>query len=138
MSCVEVRFELPPDVQEFDSVGAPLRLELAQTRVRVSELIAQTVLAQVSMRRAMAEPQRDHLDEDEIRRQRELGRIVLPRPQNLADELQQHVERAQQAFADRRYRMILDGRWLTALDEEVELVEDSALVFLRLTPLVGG
>ncbi len=136
MVCLDVAFDLPADVTDFDPASGPLRLELAQSVMRVSDLIAQAVTTQVMLRRLARGPAREYLDDEALRQQLARGRVALD--QTTEPDLAREIEHARQGFAEGRYRMILDGAWLSDLDEEVELSEHGKLVFLRLTPLVGG
>jgi hypothetical protein len=45
---------------------------------------------------------------------------------------------AEEAFGRNGFFVIVDGRQIESLDEELELTADSDVRFLRLTPLVGG
>jgi hypothetical protein len=88
------------------------------------------------LRRLTRGPARAYLDDEALRQQLASGRVALDK--SAEPDLAREIERARQGFAEGRYRMILDGAWLSDLDEEVELSEHGKLVFLRLTPLVGG
>jgi|SRR6476620_11592742 hypothetical protein len=46
--------------------------------------------------------------------------------------------RALQAFRGNGFLLLVDGRQLDDLDQEIELRPDSKISFLRLVPLVGG
>ena len=137
MVCLDVAFELSADATDFDPTSGPLQLELEQQTMRVSDLIAQAVTTQVMLRRVARGPARDFLDEEALRQQLARGRVALDKD-SVEPDLAREIERARQGFAEGRYRMILDGSWLSDLDEEVELTDHGKLVFLRLTPLVGG
>lgn len=136
MVCLDVAFELPADANDFDPASGPLQLELAQPLMRVSDLIAQAVTTQVMLRRLASGPAQAFLDDEALRKQLARGRVALD--PTAAPDLAREIERAREGFAAGRYRMILDGVWLSDLDEEVELTDHGKLVFLRLTPLVGG
>jgi hypothetical protein len=136
MVCLDVAFELPADATDFDPASGPLQLQLAQPVMRVSDLIAQAVTTQMMLRRLTRGPARAYLDDEALRQQLASGRVALDK--SAEPDLAREIERARQGFAEGRYRMILDGAWLSDLDEEVELSEHGKLVFLRLTPLVGG
>jgi hypothetical protein len=59
-------------------------------------------------------------------------------------EVQQEVDpqlavaTALQAFDDGIYYVVIDGSQCRSLDEQVFVVDDSSVVFLRLVPLAGG
>ena len=125
MVCLDVAFELSADATDFDPTSGPLQLELEQQTMRVSDLIAQAVTTQVMLRRVARGPARDFLDEEALRQQLARGRVALDKD-SVEPDLAREIERARQ------------GSWLSDLDEEVELTVHGKLVFLRLTPLVGG
>jgi hypothetical protein len=137
MVCLDVAFELAVDATDFDPASGPLQLQLPQAVMRVSDLIAQAVTTQVMLRRLSTGPARPYLDDDALRQQLARGRVALDKHADEPD-LTREIERARQGFVEGRYRMILDGAWLSDLDEQVELTDHGKLVFLRLTPLVGG
>jgi hypothetical protein len=51
---------------------------------------------------------------------------------------EQQYARALQAFQGNGFLLLVDGRQLEQLDEQVELRHDSEISFLKLVPLVGG
>ena len=51
---------------------------------------------------------------------------------------QQQFEKALEAFEGNRVLILINDRQAEALDEEFEVRPDTAVTFLRLTPLVGG
>jgi hypothetical protein len=48
------------------------------------------------------------------------------------------ADRAEQAFLKNGFFVLVDGRQVEELDEELALTADSEIRFVRLTPLVGG
>jgi hypothetical protein len=48
------------------------------------------------------------------------------------------AERAEEAFGRNGFFVLVDGRQVEDLDEELALTADSEIRFVRLTPLVGG
>lgn len=65
---------------------------------------------------------------------------IIPGGQNLNQEVdpEEAVASALQAFDDGFYLVIVDGKELRSLDQQVCLRSDSRLTFLRLAMLVGG
>ena len=59
---------------------------------------------------------------------------ILPQPLDLEAE----VRKAQQAFAEGRFLILVDGCRYTRLDEPVTLTPQSVARFIRLMPLTGG
>jgi hypothetical protein len=51
---------------------------------------------------------------------------------------QRQADEAEKAFARNGFFVLVDGRQLEDLDEELALTADSEIRFVRLTPLVGG
>ncbi|MCB1626906.1 MAG: hypothetical protein KDI37_10275 [Xanthomonadales bacterium] len=136
MALLDVSFELADAVEGFAGDTRPLQLDLPVQRLRAADLIAQAVTTQLTLRRLSQPTSADWLDEAEIARQRARGKVTLN--DSAEPDVQAEIARAQRAFADGRFRMLLDGQWLSELDEEVELGETGKLLFLRLTPLQGG
>ncbi|PWR24517.1 hypothetical protein [Zavarzinia aquatilis] len=62
----------------------------------------------------------------------------IDRPGFRPPEMEQEVLRAFSAFARGGFIMLLDGRQICDLDEELVLRPESEAVFLNLTPLQGG
>ena len=136
MALLDVSFELADAVEGLANDARSLQLDLPVQRLRAADLIAQAVTTQLTLRRLSQSPQGEWLDEAEIARQRTRGKVTLN--ERAEPDVKAEIARAQRAFADGRFRMLLDGQWLTELDEEVELGETGKLLFLRLTPLQGG
>lgn len=117
-----------------------LTLAIGEERLSVRALIAATVRTQIALRKAMqaADPARDHLDDDAIKRQHRFGRIALASRPVADPEVEHEIERALLAFEQRAYQIVVDGHWLRELDQEVDLRSTQRMVFLRLMPLRGG
>lgn len=60
----------------------------------------------------------------------------MPRPRHI--DWEQQAELALEAFASNRFFVLIDGRQVEDLDEELHLTADSDVRFIRLVPLVGG
>lgn len=139
---VEVRSKVPGAAGE----GLPdVLLELADERTTAGELIRRAVTEQVRLlavdragdRRAL---DRQYLSADEIRAQAAGGVVRLPRPAPPPDDDEAEVEvgRARRAFERGVFVVFVGGRQVTTLDEPIRLRLGEPVVFLRLTPLVGG
>lgn len=124
------RWELPVD--DLVPGGAPLTLR---------EFIERVVRAEVA---AFGERQADGrlvrlLSEQEIDVQAARGRVEFG-----GRELDQQVEVdgsvgvALESFEDGLYFVLIDGHQYESLDEQVNVVSDSRVMFLRLVPLAGG
>jgi hypothetical protein len=61
-----------------------------------------------------------------------------PRPRRRPIDWERQALVAEEAFETNGFFLLVDGRQLETLDEEVELGVDSDIRFLRLVPLVGG
>jgi hypothetical protein len=51
---------------------------------------------------------------------------------------QQQYDKALKAFQGNGFIILVDGRQLEELEDEIELRPDSQISFLKLVPLVGG
>lgn len=134
-----------------DPVLAPVTLNLPEETITVAELIRRTVEEQVGELRA-----RQYLDFEQARRtldrqyltaeemveQAEQG-AIRPRPSRRALHPRQvdpeaEVARALHAFEGGAYLILVDGRRVERLDEEIRFAPGTTVTFLRLMPLVGG
>ena len=50
----------------------------------------------------------------------------------------QQFQRACSSFANNGFLLLVDGRQVTALDDELDLANGSEVDFLKLVPLIGG
>jgi predicted RNA-binding Zn ribbon-like protein len=111
----------------------PLRLELASDHLTLREVITRAVEVEVRGK--------------EAREAAALGEILVVlfghgagaieewrSPSDLAGE----TEQALQAFAEGRYRVFMDGRPVTDLDERLAVGLRSQVTFVRVVPLVSG
>jgi hypothetical protein len=136
---VEVRGKVPG----ADGDGLPdvlVELEAGVTTVR--ELIRLAVGEQVRRLRGDAARcrralDRQYLSEEDVREQARTGAIRLPTSPGRLD-VAAEVAKAQRAFEREVFVVFAGGRQLRGLDEEVPLRIGQPIVFLRLTPLVGG
>ena len=120
-------------------LGAPARLVLEfplQETVSVADLIRLKV--EEEARRLIAMQTLDQCPEAGLGREYQdltSGALaILPQPLDLEAE----VHKAQQAFAEGRFLILVDGHRYTRLDEPVTLTPQSAAKFVRLMPLTGG
>jgi hypothetical protein len=124
-------FELPPpDDQRQGSSPATLR-----------DLIARTVRHEVDAFRGRQLDNRflRALSREQIEAAVEIG-AVRSGGVDLEQELDvdDAVSTALQAFEDGLYYVFVDRAQCHSLDEQVQLTENSAVLFLRLVPLAGG
>ena len=133
---VEVRSRVPGAAGE---ALPDVLLALASERTTARELIRRAVEEQVRQlrvdsgrcRRAL---DRQYLSAEEIRAQAATGTVRMPTEPDLATE----VARAQRAFEHHVFVVLVGGRQVERLDEEVVLKLGEPVAFLRLVPLVGG
>jgi hypothetical protein len=142
---VPVRVEVRSKVPGAAGDGLPdVLLELADERTTAGELIRRAVSEQVRLLaadrpRARRALDRQYLSPDEIRAQATTGVVRLPPPDpdpEAATEAE--VTRAHRAFERGAFVVFAGGHQATTLDEELHLRLGEPVVFLRLTPLVGG
>jgi hypothetical protein len=120
------------------------RLDFALPRISVRELIHERVRLELERlgEWRSAEPATLALTETEKR----LNGAARPSPISgllTADDshggsASRQISRAEQAFLEGRYFVLLDDRQAESLDEQVELERTSEVTFLLLTPLRGG
>lgn len=134
-----------------EPVLEPVRLRLASERLTVAALIRRAVEEQVrelrvrqyldaeAARRAL---DRQYLSADEIDAQAAGGVVRLRQPRRERRtrpvEAEAEVERALRAFEAGAYVILIDGRRVERLDEEVTVAPGTSVTFLRLMPLIGG
>ncbi|MDD5275487.1 MAG: hypothetical protein PHR16_05340 [Methylovulum sp.] len=129
----------------------PVYLELATERITVRDLIARAVTEQIqellAQHRAKAglvhlALARQYLSLKDIQKQAETGRISLPAerkdPSAAIIDTAEEIKKAHSGFEAQAFQALLDGVPLESLDENIVLKRETKIVFLRLTPLVGG
>ncbi|MBL6987475.1 MAG: hypothetical protein ISR72_10665 [Methylobacter sp.] len=135
-------------------VGAglkPVYLELETECITVRDLIARAVTEQIQelleqhrieaglVHLALA---RQYLSLKDIQKQAEMGRISLPverkDPSAAIIDTDKEIKKAHSGFEAQAFQVLLDGVPLESLDENIVLKRETKIVFLRLTPLVGG
>ncbi len=125
-------------------------LDLLDERITVAELIRRTVEEQVHdlliKRKMDAEEARGALDRQymtpqEVLEQAQKGAVRFPskRVKQVPQiDAQAEVKKALGAFKAGAYFVMIDGRQVERLDEEITFAPGTKVTFLRLTPLVGG
>jgi hypothetical protein len=130
----------------------PVIVRLLEQRITVADLIRRTVEEQVrdltlkrklSLEQAHRTLDRQYLTDADVESQAEHGRIGMPGSrQNRASppeiDVDREVEKAQHAFNARAFYILVDGRQMESLDDELVFAPGVKVVFLRLMPLVGG
>lgn len=111
-----------------------LTLQIADTRLAAKELVRRRIYEEVA--RHAAQP-------------RSFAGLVIPEPRRRDDveviaggaralNWQRQTEVALRAFEAQRLILLVNGRQIESLDEEIAIQPDTEVVFLRLVPLVGG
>jgi hypothetical protein len=118
-------------------------VELAQERTTARELIGRAVEEQVRVLRAdrlrcRGALDRQYLSAEEIRAQAATGVVRMPPPVPAEADVAVEVARAQGAFERNVFAVFVGGRQVDGLDDEIVVRLGEPVVFLRLTPLVGG
>ncbi|MFI5915268.1 hypothetical protein [Dactylosporangium sp. NPDC051541] len=132
---IEVRSRVPGR----DRDEMPVATVEAADVVTVGELIAGAVAEQVRLlggdmrRRALLD--RHYLTDADIREQAAGGAI---RPPGVEPDADVEAARARRAFERGAFVVFAGGRRLEHLDDPVILRAGEPVLFLRLTPLVGG
>ncbi|MGD8240634.1 MAG: hypothetical protein PVH68_18910 [Armatimonadota bacterium] len=127
-----------------------VKLELPTEQITVAALIERAVREQVrsllERRELEAEEaqrilDRQYLTPKELYEQAEQGAVRYPsRRRRGVREIdpEAEVRNAQQGFADGSYLILVGGRQVERLDEELTLSPESKVAFVRLMPLAGG
>lgn len=96
----------------------------------------------VSTAKARRILERQYLVETEIVARACGGKVAMPRTGDGAAQSPidpgQEMARALQAYEDGVYQVLVDGRQVDGLDEEISIGPLTRTVFLRLMPLAGG
>ncbi|MEE4376798.1 MAG: hypothetical protein V2J55_04695 [Candidatus Competibacteraceae bacterium] len=132
------------------AIESPLpkvQLRLVSQRLSAREIIAQAVKEQVKalllehekdFQQIQRQLQRQYLEQADVNRQAQQGKVALEREKNTAPQEEREIERALRAFRHGSYKMFVDGEEVVDLDEMCTLKEGAAVRFVRLIPLVGG
>ncbi len=124
-----------------------INLQLLSRKVAVRELIAQTVEKQLnalqdkslSLEEINRKMNAQYLEDRDIEQQQCSGKIALARPEDSQmPALEREINKALQAFKNRRFKIFIDGDEVLDINEICTLKEDSNIKFVRLIPLVGG
>lgn len=106
-------------------------------RLSLREIIAEKVRAEVERAKAKQVEYLStrYLTDEDLSWARGGAR---PRTERQAVSVEREIERALEAFAERRYFVMIDGRRLSDLEEMVTLTPETKIQFVRILPLVGG
>jgi hypothetical protein len=116
-------------------VGGTLTLEEIPSALTVRDLIRTRVREEVA--RANAAPGREFRTLVEpADAERTLNGFRLRKPRRL--DWEQQADIAVEAFGRNGFFVLVGGRQVEDLDEELELDPDTEIRFIKLTPLVGG
>lgn len=109
-------------------------LELSSAPMKARELIAERVRAECDDR--LMDMSGRLAARLLARNPREADLNGAPRPPGGDTDIQ--IARALWAFAGSGFILLIDDRRIEAPDDEVRLAPETAVTFLKLTPLVGG
>ena len=135
-----------------DQTLQPVILDLIDERITVAELIRRTVEEQVrdliahrklDALKAQEALQRQYhyLSDDEIASQAKQGTVRYPssRPVSIPQiDPQAETEKALAAFEQGGYMILIGGRRVERLDEQITFAPGTKVTFLRVMPLAGG
>ena len=135
--------------EHFGSGRSPaFELRLVSERTTARDLITLRVREEVALANASTVDHRAALNqtrsflicldaspiETALNRPRQSRPATKRRPFDETEE----IDKALGAFTDNQYILLIDERQVRNLEESVTLTPESEVVFLRLTPLVGG
>ncbi len=125
--------------------------DLASNTISVRSLIEKTVVQQIQVMLSAdageTELLRDalnaqYLTNDEIQRQAPSGQVRLkPAPSPVSPQSidpEKEIATAIRGFQQKAFKVVVDGEVMESLDDSLVVGETTKIVFLRLTPLVGG
>lgn len=136
--------------KQSDDLPSNISLEFLTEKIRVRELISNTVEEQIRdmliNRRLDAQQaekilNRQYLLESEVSSQAKLGAVRVPSSKNSQSPnliLEREIDKALRSFERQGFMIVVDGEQVHDLDEYVTLKATSKVTFMRLTPLVGG
>lgn len=131
MPNVRVRDEMRPgggSGDEFVLPGLPDHVSVRELiRTRVREEVAKANADRSQPRRLLVAPLEAEMTVNGYRV-----------PEGRTIDWQRQAEIAVEAFERQGFFVFVDGRQAGSLDEEIALLADSEVRFLRLTPLAGG
>ncbi len=145
---VQVESKIVDGNPELARLGA-VSVKLPQMRITVADLIRRTVEEQVwdllSRRKVEAEEarrvlERQYLTQGQMEVLAREGAVRSPRKTVRVPKIdaEEEVRKAIRAFEDGAFMILVNGRQVSSLSEEVSFAESGKVTFLRLTPLVGG
>lgn len=129
----------------------PVTFEIASGSVTLGELIARAVEEQIrvllahhhaSTATARRILDRQYLEERDVEACAAAGRVAMPHSREGAGlepiDIGREVARALKAFEEGVFHVLVDGRPVSNLDEQIVIGPLTRTVFLRLMPLAGG
>jgi hypothetical protein len=119
----------------------PAESQTGKDLLTLADLLSAVVTAEVEAFRSRQTEGRLHqiLTPDRITQGLDRGKITSGGSElDQAVDLRAAIDNALQSFADGFYYVFIDEEQQTELDKPVKLQPRSQLMFLRLTPLVGG
>ena len=113
------------------------------------ELVLEDIPAAITLRDIIHTRVREEVAKANAGGEREFRTLVQPvgaevtlngyrLPRGRTIDWRRQAEKAEEAFARNGFFVLVDGRQVEDLDEELELTADSEIRFVKLTPLVGG
>ncbi len=152
MLTIAVNFEALPGQKPLEQKQVEVAFE--QMELTLGELIESTVRAQL-MTKTIQEDVKysdyvvsDVLTEKMIASGKQQGRVALEKEperrysgkstQEFRAYMQQEVDTALAAFSDKKFHVLINGEMQQHLNEKISVNDLTKIVFLRLTPLVGG
>ena len=115
------------DALELDVPAALTLRDLIRTRVREEVAIANAAARRGAEFRTLVQP---------VDAEVTLNGYRLKEKRTI--EWERQAAKAEQAFRRNGFFVLVDGRQVEDIDEELSLTADSDIRFVRLTPLVGG
>ncbi|GCE18794.1 DUF4132 domain-containing protein [Dictyobacter kobayashii] len=136
-----------------DSALPTVILDILNEEITVTELIRRTVTEQIrelvatrklDAQQAQQALQRQYLTDAEIHDQAKKGKVIFAQNeatrlenQNQDIQVENEIRKATNAFEQRAYVIIADGKMISSLDEKLLFHPGSTITFFRLIPLIG-
>ena len=128
----EIEFSLPVDsISIRDLIARTVELQIAELLDKQAQSNAQA--------KAMLE--RQYIDDETMAEQARSGKIALAKAKLSAEQsidVEHEIKRATKAFTAGRYKIFINGRDFTELDDCISYSEAVNVKFMRIMPLVGG
>ncbi|BFM11023.1 hypothetical protein R50072_11760 [Simiduia litorea] len=145
MYCVHVESIFFGKKDSLDDLS-PVEVTFATEQIPLKELIAQAVMAQVDSLEQQQQSddarrkrfQRQYLSAEDIEQQAKEGRIGLNENKVLQLDRDACIRHALAGFRNGRYFIAVNGSRPTTLEDQIILMPNSKVQFVRLVPLVGG